>query len=163
MLDAPAFCKWLEETYVGGSIRQSLWLFPAIETVHLIGMALLVATITVVDLRLLGWTRRSERVSEVAGRLLPWAWVGFAVQVITGVLLFSSEAVKVYGNPAFRLKLVLIFLAALHALLFRWTVYRNVASWDESSATPLSARISGCISMLLWAGIVTAGRFIGFV
>jgi len=163
MLDAPAFCKWLEETYVGGSIRQSLWLFPAIETVHLIGMALLVATITVVDLRLLGWTRRSERMSEVAGRLLPWAWVGFAVQVITGVLLFSSEAVKVYGNPAFRLKLVLIFLAALHALLFRWTVYRNVASWDESSATPLSARISGCISMLLWAGIVTAGRFIGFV
>jgi len=163
MPEAPAFCKWLEQSYVGGTIRQSLWLFPVVETVHLLGMALLVATITAVDLRLLGWMKRNVRVTDVAGRLLPWAWIGFAVQVITGLLLFSSEAVKLYGNPAFRWKLLLILLAGLHALVFHLTIYRKVTTWDETNAIPIAARISGCISILLWFAIVTAGRFIGFV
>jgi hypothetical protein len=96
---------------VGAAIRQSLWLFPAIETVHLLGMAALVGTITVLDLRLLGWAMLQRRVSQVAAGLLPWAWLGFGVQVVTGALLFSSEAVKIYGNPAFRLKMLLLLLA----------------------------------------------------
>ena len=162
MPDLLAFCKWLEQTSVGAAIRESLWLFPAIETVHLLGMAALVGTITVLDFRLLGWMKRRERFSELAGRLLPWAWAGFAVQVVTGVLLFSSEAVKVYTNPAFRLKLLLILLAGVHALIFHWTVYRDVATWDESSVLPAKAKLSGLVSILLWVGIVAAGRFIGF-
>src|SRR5215472_14035592 len=95
------FCQWLDQSSVGTAIRQSLWLFPAIETVHLLGMATLVGTITVLDLRLLGWAARQQPVSRFAVRLIPWAWIGFGVQVVTGVLLFSSEAVKIYGNPAF--------------------------------------------------------------
>jgi len=75
------FCRWLEQTSVGAGIRESLWLFPAIETLHLLGMAALVGTVAVFDLRLLGWMLRRERVSELAGRLLPWSWAGFAVQV----------------------------------------------------------------------------------
>ena len=162
MPDFLAFCKGLEQTSVGAAVRESLWLFPAIETVHLLGMAALVGTITVLDFRLLGWMKRRERFSELAGRLLPWAWAGFAVQVVTGVLLFSSEAVKVYTNPAFRLKLLLILLAGVHALIFHWTVYRDVATWDESSVLPAKAKLSGLVSILLWVGIVAAGRFIGF-
>ena len=93
------FCQWLDQSSVGTAIRQSLWLFPAIETVHLLGMAALVGTIGVLDLRLLGWVARQQPVSKMAARLIPWAWVGITVQVITGTLLFSSEAVKIYGNP----------------------------------------------------------------
>ena len=163
MPDMLALCKWLEQTWVGGGIRQSLWLFPAIETLHLLGMAALVGTITVYDLRLLGWMLRRERVSFLTRRLLPWAWAGFAVQVVTGALLFSSEAVKVYGNPAFRVKMLLIFLAGVHALIFHWGVYRDVASWDDSAVLPAGAKIAGFVSILLWIGIVAAGRFIGFV
>ena len=148
MPDFLAFCKGLEQTSVGAAVRESLWLFPAIETV--------------LDFRLLGWMKRRERFSELAGRLLPWAWAGFAVQVVTGVLLFSSEAVKVYTNPAFRLKLLLILLAGVHALIFHWTVHRDVATWDESSVLPAKAKLSGLVSILLWVGIVAAGRFIGF-
>jgi hypothetical protein len=163
MPDMLAFCKWLEQTSVGAGIRESLWLFPAIETVHLLGMAALVGNAAVLDLRLLGWMMRRERVSELAGRLLPWAWAGFAVQVVTGALLFSSEAIKVYTNPAFRLKMLLILLAGVHALVFHWAVYRDVATWDDSAVLPAGAKVSGLVSILLWVGIVAAGRFIGFV
>lgn len=158
-----AVCKWLEQTPVSAAVRESLWLFPALETLHLLGMIVLVGTVGAFDLRLLGWMIRRQRVSELANRLLPWTWVGFAVQVITGALLFSSEAVKVYTNPAFRLKMLLIVLAGLNALTFHLIIFRNVAAWDDREATPMAAKIAGFVSILLWIGIVAAGRFIGFV
>jgi len=148
---------------VGSVIRQSLWLFPAIETVHLLGMAALVGTITVLDLRLLGWAMPQRRVSEVTVRLLPWAWLGFGVQIVTGVLLFSSEAVKIYGNPAFRLKMLFLLLAGIQSLVFQTVVSRKLHAWDDRPAPPVMARVMGMISILLWIAIVTAGRFIGFV
>ncbi|MDR3413680.1 MAG: hypothetical protein P4L87_22445 [Formivibrio sp.] len=120
-------------------------------------------TIVVFDLRLLGWTPRRERVSALAGQLLPWTWAGFAAQVVTGALLFMSEAVKVYTNPAFKVKMLLLLLAGVQALVFHRTVYRGVATWDESGVLPLGARVSGFVSILLWVGIMAAGRFIGFV
>jgi hypothetical protein len=163
MPDMLSFCRWLEQTRVGAGVRESLWLFPAIETLHLLGMAALVGTIAAFDLRLLGWRMRRERVSELAGRLLPWSWAGFAVQVVTGAVLFMSEAVKVYTNPAFRVKMLLIFLAGVHALIFHGTVYRNVATWDDSELLPAGAKVAGFVSIVLWVGIVAAGRFIGFV
>jgi len=163
MPDMLGFCKWLEQSWVGGGVRESLWLFPTIETVHLLGMTALVGAVTVFDLRLLGWVMQRERISELAGRVLPWAWAGFAVQVITGAILFSSEAVKVYGNPAFRVKMVLILVAGAHAAVFHWGVERDVAAWDGSAVLPAKAKIAGGVSILLWIGIVAAGRLIGFV
>jgi hypothetical protein len=157
------FCQWLDQSSVGTAIRQSLWLFPAIETVHLLGMAALVGTIGVLDLRLLGWVARQQPVSRMAARLIPWAWVGFVVQVITGALLFSSEAAKIYGNPAFRLKMLLLLLAGLQALIFQTVLSRKLAVWDERRSFPVAGKIAGLSSILLWVAIVTAGRFIGFV
>jgi hypothetical protein len=163
MPDLLPFCKWLEQSWVGGGVRESLWLFPAIETVHLLGMAALVGTVSVFDLRLLGWVMRGKRVSELGARLLPWACAGFVVQVITGVILFSSEAVKVYGNPAFRVKMLLIVLAGAHALIFHWGLEQDVAVLDGSAVLPAKAKVAGGTSILLWIAIVAAGRFIGFV
>lgn len=158
-----AVCKWLQQTPVGASVRESLWLFPAVETVHLLGMVALVGSIAAFDLRLLGWALQGQRVSTLAGRLLPWSWAGFAVQVVTGAMLFSSEAVHMYANPAFRVKMILIFLAGAHALVFHRTVYGGVAKWDESRVLPMGARLAGFVSILLWVGVVAAGRWIGFV
>jgi hypothetical protein len=157
----PAFCGWLEQSPVGAAVRQSLWLFPAIETAHLLGMTVLVGTVAAFDLRLLGWASRT-RVSEWARRLLPWTWVGFGIQVVTGALLFSSEAAKMYVNPAFRLKMLLICLAGVQALVFR-LAGRRLAAWDERATVPVAARIGGLVSMLLWIGVVAAGRWIGFI
>jgi len=157
------FCQWLDQSSVGTAIRQSLWLFPAIETIHLLGMAALVGTITILDLRLLGWCMRREPISRLSARLIPWAWLGFLAQVVTGLLLFSSEAVKIYGNPAFRLKMLLLLLAGIQALIFQTVVSRRLPSWDQRETLPFAAKIMGFSSILLWVGIVSAGRFIGFV
>ena len=157
------FCQWLDQSSVGTTIRQSLWLFPAIETVHLLGMAALVGAISMLDLRLLGWALRQRQVSQLAARLIPWAWMGFGVQVVTGTLLFSSEAVKMYGNPAFRLKMLLLLLAGIQALIFQVAVLRKLPAWDERVSMPMAAKAIGLSSILLWIGVVTAGRFIGFV
>ncbi len=126
-------------------------------------MAVLVSAITAVDLRLMGVAFRGVRVSEVARKLFPWAWAGFAVQVTTGGLLFSSEATKMVVNPAFRLKMLLIGLAGVHALAFRWIACNDMPAWDAGSPTPLRGKIAGLISLSLWIGVVAAGRWIGFI
>jgi hypothetical protein len=155
-------CKWIEQTSVAAGVRESLWLFPTIETVHLFGIILLVGSTVALDLRLLGFALREQAVSKLASRLLPWAWIGFAVQVVTGSLLFASEATKCYGNPAFRIKMLLLVLAGVNALVFYVTPFRKVATWDDASTPPVGARLAGGFSILLWLGIVAAGRWIGF-
>jgi hypothetical protein len=126
-------------------------------------MAVLAVAVGVFDLRLLGWALGRTRVSDLARRLLPCTWAAFGVQLITGFLLFSSEAVKLYDNPAFRLKLLLIALAGVQAVIFQSTAYRNLAAWDERGVLPVGAKFAGAFSLLLWIAIVAAGRFIGFV
>jgi len=161
--DLTSVWGWLEDSSIGASVRESLWLFPAIETIHLLGMALLFTTIAAFDLRLLGLTLRGTPAHELARRLFPWAWAGFAVQVITGALLFSSEATKMAVNPAFRLKMLLIVLAGLHALTFRLLARRRMTAWDANRPTPRTARLAGITSLALWIGVVAAGRWIGFI
>lgn len=157
-----AFCKWLEQTPIGASVRQSLWLFPAIETAHLVGMAGLLATVGTFDLRLMGLILRRESVTGLSRRVLPWAAAAFALQAITGGLLFSSEAGHMAVNPAFRFKMLLIFLAGAHAFTFHVLSRRNVPAWN-SPTPPVAARIAGLTSILLWIGVVAAGRWIGFL
>jgi hypothetical protein len=158
-----AICQWLEQTVVGTSIRESLWLFPIIETVHIFGIILLVGATSILDLRLMGLTFRDESVSKLAGRFIPWALVGFLIQVVTGLMLFSSEATKMYGNLGFQVKMALILIAGINALVFHSVAYKSVGKWDNDPVGPLSARVAGLLSILLWFGIVAAGRWIAYV
>lgn len=158
-----AFCQWLEQTSMGTTIRESLWLFPVIETVHIFGIILLVGGTSVLDLRLMGLTFRDEPVSKLAGRFLPWAWAGFIIQVTTGGLMFSSEATKMYGNLGFRVKMLMILAAGLNAFIFHSLAYQSVGKWDKDPVAPVSARVAGLLSILFWFGIVAAGRWIAYV
>jgi hypothetical protein len=158
-----SLCQWLEHTSVAAAVRESLWLFPVIETVHLFGIVILVGSTSALDLRLLGFAMREQSVSALAHRLLPWAWIGFITQVVTGVLLFASEATKCYANLGFQIKMALIVLAGVNALLFHSLAYRSVAKWDRAPSTPFMAKFAGCLSILLWFGIVAAGRWIAFL
>ena len=158
-----AFCQWLENSSFATAIHQSLWLFPMLETAHLFGIVSLVGATSALDLRLIGLTMKGEPVSRIARRLLPWAWAGLTIQVLTGFCLFASEATRCYENKAFRIKMVMLLLAGLNALIFHQTVYRRVTTWDEAPATPLGAKFAGCCSILLWFGIVAAGRWIAFL
>jgi hypothetical protein len=158
-----AFCQWLENSSWATAIHQSLWLFPMLETAHLFGIVSLVGATSALDLRLMGLTMKGEPVSKIAGMLLPWAWAGLTIQVLTGFCLFASEATRCFENKAFRIKMVMLVLAGLNALIFHQTVYRRVARWDDAPATPLAAKFAGCCSILLWFGIVAAGRWIAFL
>lgn len=162
-MDMFAFCQWLENSAWATAIHQSLWLFPLFETAHLFGIILLVGATSALDLRLIGLTMKEQPVSRTAARLLPWAWVGLVVQVATGFCLFASEATRCFENPAFRIKMLMLLLAGLNALIFHQTIYRHVASWDQASVTPAGAKLAGCCSILLWFGIVAAGRWIAFL
>ncbi len=158
-----AICQWLEQTAVGTSVRESLWLFPITETLHIFGIILLVGATSILDVRLMGLAFRAEPVSKLAKLFLPWAWAGFLIQVTTGLILFSSEAVKMYGNPGFKIKMVLILVAGINAFVFHEIAYRSVGKWDNDPVAPLAARAAGLISILLWFGIVAAGRWIAYV
>jgi uncharacterized protein DUF6644 len=158
-----AICQWLEQTSIGTIIRESLWLFPVIETVHIFGIILLVGGTSVLDLRLMGLTFRDEAVSKLARRFLPWAWAGFIIQVTTGLLMFSSEATKMYVNRAFQVKMLLIVAAGVNALVFHSLAYQSVGKWDKDPVAPMSARVAGLISILFWFGIVAMGRWIAYV
>jgi hypothetical protein len=154
---------WIDHTTIGTAIRQSAWLFPLIETFHLFGIVSLVASTSILDLRLLGaGPLRHWPVSKLTERLLPWAWWGFAVQLISGLLMTSSESLKNYHNPAFRLKMLLILLAAGNFWLFHATSYRRVAEWENDRRSPVAARLAAVFSLVLWFGIVAAGRYIAY-
>lgn len=93
---------------------------------------------------------------------MPWIWAGFSMQVISGLLLFATKAEELYKSPTFRMKMGLIVLSGLNALLFYRFPYRTRDSWDTAPKPPLSARVMGCVSILLWLGVVTAGRWIAY-
>ena len=149
-------CQWLNDTQLATAIRESDVVFPLIETVHVLGIALLAGTVAIVDLRLLGLILKKERVSQVAGQILPLTWVGFAAMIGSGALLFLAEAAKSYYNPAFRFKMFLLIVAGLNPLIFHSTVYRHVSSWDESPIAPWRARLTAYLSLTLWSGIIVA-------
>jgi len=155
-------CYWVGNTWMGRTVHDSSWLFPVIETIHLFGVVVLVGSATVLDLRLMGVSFKDFSVSMLAKRFLPWIWAGFAIQVVTGVLLFSSEATKMYGNDVFRAKMLMIAAAGINALVFHLIAYKSVGTWERDPVAPLSARVAGALSILLWFGIVGAGRWIAY-
>ena len=156
-------CHAIEVSSFARAIDSSTFWWPAIETTHLLALVLLVGSITTFDVRLLGLAMRRISVSRLAERLLPCTWTAFAVSMITGSILFMSEAERKYCfNPAFRIKLLLILLAGLNMSVFHFTIYRSGLKWDEHARPPLWAMLVGTFSTLLWLGVVIAGRWIGF-
>ena len=157
-----SFAKWLEATAPAQAISQSAWMFPAAETIHVIAIALVVGSITVLDLRLLGlsWTRRP--ITEIAGEVLPWTWISFGVAAVAGVVMFVSAAGKYIVDLPFQLKFVLMFLAAVNMMVFHRFTYPGVAQWDRNASPPRAAKIAAALSLVFWIGVVTCGRLVSF-
>lgn len=155
------FFLWLKDTAFGTAVRESLWLYPFFEILHLFGIVLLVGAIAMTDLRLIGMSRRLP-ITLTARHLLPWVWVGFALAVLSGAALFSGFATDYWVNTAFRIKLVLIAVAGINAALFHFRVYRGVASWNENAPSPFAARCFAVFSIALWFSIIAAGRLIAY-
>jgi hypothetical protein len=150
------FFDWADHTWISVMIRDSTWAFALIEVVHLFGLTLLLGTLTVVNLRLFGWGLGGYPLKLVALDALPWTLLGMTVSIISGTLLFLSEAMKCYGSAPFFLKMGL--LAA--ALLFTFTFHRHLTKADAPS--PAASKCAACVSVMLWFGVGLAGRAIAF-
>jgi len=154
-------CEWLQNQSFPTEIRESNWLFPSIETVHVLALVLVFGSIVMVDLRLLGLTNRTRPVTDVMAQCLPLTWSAFLVAAVAGSLLFTSKAVTYYNDIPFRLKMFCMALAGINMVCFNLTTYRRVAAWDQGRP-PAGAKLAGGLSLLLWVVIVGAGRWVGF-
>jgi hypothetical protein len=157
----PALLVWLETTALAGAMREWLWLYPAVEIVHISGIVLLVGAVAMFDLRLLG-VARGLGVNALARFLLPWSWTGLAVVVPSGLLMFSAHATEMADNPAFQVKLVLIATAGLNAWWLHGGVLREAAAWEHET-TPRRARLAAGASLLLWVGVIACGRLLAYL
>jgi uncharacterized membrane protein len=151
--------QWIEQSWLGTSVNNSLWAFAAFEAVHLLALAVIGGAILVVGLRMLGWVFPRQRVAEVATEARPWMIGSIVAMFLTGIPLMASLALsKYYFNEAFRLKMY--FLAA--ALLFTFFVRQPVALGDDARANSRMAKAVAIMSVLLWSGVGIMGRGIGF-
>jgi hypothetical protein len=154
-------CEWIANTSVSVGIRESIWTYPIIESVHVLGLTLFLGLLLLWDTRLLGFVLRRVPVSALWRQLFPWIAFGAIIITISGTLLFWSDPVKFYGNIFFRTKVVALVLAAANALAYHLGIERRLVQWDTAS-TPRAAKIAGATSIAIWAVVVVVGRLIAY-
>ena len=159
---AAAWLVWLESSAVAVAMRQWLWLYPAVEVLHIAGIAALVGGAVMFDVRLLG-VSRGLPVAALASHLLPWARVGLGMVALSGALMFTAHATEWAQNPAFRVKLLLIVAAGANAWAFHRWPFRGVARWDRDLPAPAPARLAALLSMVLWLSVIACGRLLAYL
>jgi uncharacterized membrane protein len=148
---------WVDTSWLSREIRASTWQFAIFEMIHLLGLTMVLGSLMVLDLRLLGVGMRRLRVAKLARDLSAWMRSGLAVILLSGMLLFFGEPMKLYGSPWFHVKMVLLALA----ILFQFTVLRGVTNGKKAS--PILSKLAAVVSLVLWFGVGLAGRGIGFL
>jgi hypothetical protein len=151
----------IEMSALGVAMRKSLWLYPTVETVHIVGLALVFGSIAVLDLRLLG-LGRAISVKRLAGHVLPWTAFGFVLVVPSGLAMFTAHASDFIGNSTFVLKICLIMAAGVNAAIFHAATFRTADAWDVDAAPPAMARLAGALSLAIWISVIACGRFLAY-
>ena len=162
MTPGDALLGAIEEGSIASAMRDSLWIYPFVETIHIIGFSILVGAIVMFDLRILGISKRIS-VRMLAHHLLPWSLAALLLIVPTGLLMFASEASDLVSNRAFVVKMLLLMLAGTNAAAFHLGSFRNAELWDQNTPAPAGAKLHAVASMLIWAGIITCGRMIAYL
>lgn len=155
------FFAWLETTAIADAIRTYRWMYPAFETAHYIGLALVVGGIMLIDLRLLGIAKALPLRSMLG--LLRWVWIGFTINAISGSLIFIYGATNFASSSVFQLKMFLMTLAGINALIFTLAAARSGDAWLDSGSVPVAIKGIATASFVLWLGVVTTGRWMAYV
>jgi len=156
------FAEWLAGTSGSIALHESLFMYPVIESVHVLTLCLFVGMSVLLDFRLLGFGLKKVSVTDITDRLLPLMFVGFFIMVVSGVLLFYAIPIRSYQSVWFRLKVIMLIAAGINAWTFHSTIYKRVHEWKESPVTPRRAKLAGALSLFLWAGIIVNGRMIAY-
>lgn len=152
----------IEALAIARAMRESLWMYPIVEVVHIVGFVILVGSVLMFDLRVLGLSKQIP-VSALSRHLLPWSLAALVLIVPTGLLMFSAHAGDFLGNRAFILKMGLLMAAGINAVIFHNIPYQSVKDWDTGVRAPLSAQVSVAASIAIWLAIITCGRFLAYV
>jgi uncharacterized membrane protein len=155
-------CHWLESTPGSIALHESIWVYPIVESVHVLTLCLFLGLTVMLDLRLLGASLSATPVSRVIRRLGPWMLAGFAMMVVSGALLFYAVPVKTYLNIFFRLKMTFLLMSGLNVAVFHFSTSRTMARWDQDTRPPIRARLAGGVSLALWTAIAVCGRMIAY-
>jgi len=155
-----AFCEWLSNTPLSMVIQNAFWVIPTVQTIHIASIAIVMSSIIMLDMRLLGVSARGRTVESVAARFLPWVWGALVVLLLSGSLLIIGEPARELLSQVFWLKMTLL----IGALLLTFGIQRGsrgaAALWERHRAV---AALVAVASLLLWMGILAAGRWIAYV
>lgn len=157
-----SFLEWLGNTPWSIALVESYYMWPWVESTHVLSLALFVGTAIMMDLRLVGLAFQGVPASSFIDRLLPWTRIGFVMMVVTGLLLFYSSPLRYYHNLFFRIKCLMLMIAGLNIWLFHSRILTSIDTWDDAWTPPRAARIAGIVSMVMWTGVVFSGRLIAY-
>jgi hypothetical protein len=155
-----AFLEWLQSTWVGVWVAESLWAYPLLETIHSIGMAMLIGSLGLINLRVVGY--KPDLPLLDTQQLLPLAWLGFTLNAISGSLLFTSDAVYFFSSWTFRIKMALIVLGGVNAAILGRRVFREAVASNAAPPPTSSTKWIAVTSLVFWFGAVCAGRLIAY-
>ena len=154
------FCKWLAATPLSQHIQDVFWVIPTVQIVHIVSIATVMGSMAMLLLRLLGIASRRQSMADMAHRFLPWVWVALVVLLCSGTILIIAEPAREILTEMFWIKMSLIATAVVLALVFRHALQRNKDYWERHRA---AAVLLGSVSLVIWVGIVAAGRWIAYV
>ncbi len=156
------FCAWLDHTPLSQAIQMTNWVVPTVQTFHILAIAAVVSSILMVDLRLLGILGRDQSLARVSERFRPVIWWALPVLLATGLVMIMSEPIRSLANSAFQLKMVLLIAALSATLACQIPLARNPLYWEVTAGRRGAAGVIAVVSLLLWASIVFAGRWIAY-
>ena len=152
----------IEGLAIAKAMRENLWLYPAVEIVHILGFVILVGSVVMFDLRVLGLSPRVS-VRALARHLLPWSLAALVLIVPSGLLMFSAHAGDFISNRAFQVKMGLLLAAGINAAIFHTGPYQSVGLWDTDAPAPAGARVSVALSIVIWIAIIACGRLLAYL
>ena len=152
---------WIKHSWLSQLVIGVPWIWPACETLHFIGMAMLIGVIGVIDLRMLGFMKRLP--FAPLHKLLPWGIAGFVINLLTGALFFAGDPYQYKDNVAFIFKIAFILIAGINVLVFYWGPYQKVEAMGPGDDAPASAKVIAATSIFLWFGVMYWGRMLPFI
>lgn len=156
-----SFIEWAANTPLNGLVMNWPWTWVILETLHFIGLSILIGALLVMDLRLIGFFRALP--VSATHQLLPWVFVGFGINLVSGVLFFFGDPGRYTINIGFQIKFFLIFLAGVNALWFFWKINRDMHTWEPYGGTTGLAKVIGFASLAFWFSVLIMGRLIPYV
>ncbi len=157
------FAEWLGATPVSLTIQNVSWIIPAVQSVHIFCIAIVISAACMMDLRLLGVIGRGQPTGAYAARFLPWIWWTLIVLLLSGSVLIIGEPSRSLENPAFQAKMTLLILAMIATFVLQRPTLNDAAYWELTGGHKMVARLIAVISILLWVGIIFCGRWIAYM